>query len=230
MKTSIHPAQIMLSKTFTLAAIAALSLCCGCEINFNSGVKGSGVLKTETRQVAQFDKVKFDGIGTLNLSFGETNSLEVSGDDNLLPMIETTVSDGTLHIRPTESINPKSDLVFNVVTSELSEVAVAGAADLNIKDAACDSLKVTVSGAADMTGNGTVTDLAVSISGAGSVSLKDMKSENAKVSVSGAASASVYASKSFDGSISGVGSITCHGNPEDVEKSTSGVGSIKVVE
>ena len=212
-----------------------MSICfLGCDVNVNlngaPGVKGSGVSKTETREVADFDKLEFNGAGTVNLTFGDSNSLEISGDDNLLPLIETKVEDGKLVIRPTESINPKSDLVFNVVTKDLSDVSVAGAASLDIKEAAIETLKVKVSGAAKMSGSGSIDDLDISISGAGSIALKDMKSKDVKISVSGAASATVYASNSLDARIAGIGKITCHGNPQDVNKTTSGLGTIKIVD
>lgn len=228
MKNSNHQIQLTL--------LAILSVCfLGCDVSVNlngsaTGIKGSGVSKTETRDIEDFEKIHFNGAGTVNLTFGESSSLEVSGDDNLLPLIETKVENGKLVISPTESINPKSKLVFNVVVVDLKEVTVAGAASMDIEEAASDSLKIQVSGAAEVTGSGAVDQLDISISGAGSIGLKEMKSKDLKISVSGAASATVYASESLDAKLSGVGSISCHGNPENVEKSTSGLGTISILD
>ena len=205
----------------------------GCNITFNgsgTGLRGSGISKTETREVTSFDKIIFQGMGQVNVSYGDTDSLEIIGDDNLLELIETNVNNGKLTIRPTEGINPKIDLVFNIVTTDLSEVAVSGAANLDIYDAKGEELKIKISGAASMSGNGEITNLKVSISGAGSIDLEDLKTKNVDVSVSGAAKATVHASDSIDASISGVGIITCHGNPTDVKKSTGGLGKISIVE
>ena len=54
-------------------------------------VAGSGKVATETRAVVGFDAIALRGSITLELRQGEREGLELSADDNLLPLIETRV-------------------------------------------------------------------------------------------------------------------------------------------
>ncbi len=203
----------------------------GCNITINGafgGVEGSGTSKTESREVETFDQISFQGAGTVNVTVGKENSVTVTADDNLLELIETTVDDGKLTIRPTETISPKTNLVIEITTSKLSSVEIAGAATMDIKDAAGDSLDIEIAGASTITATGEVKALKLDVAGACKINLKSLKSETAKVVLAGASSGKVFASKSIDANAVGASSLTVYGSPDLVTKSVSGVGSIKI--
>lgn len=208
----------------------------GCNISINgltlgnSGIEGSGVEVTEEREIDEFDSITLVGFGAVDLTVGPETFLAVTTDDNLLEVIETTVENGNLKIRPTESIDVKSGLKFKITTPTLAKVKVEGATSLTVNDAAGESLSIDVSGAGKVDGNGDVTNLDLEISGAGSIKLADLKSENTTVEISGAGSASVYASESIDANLSGVGSVKVYGSPATVKKNVSGLGTVKLVD
>ena len=83
-----------------------------------------------------------------------------------------------------------------------------------------------VSGAAELEMNGKVDTLDISVSGAGDIDTRELMAKNVEVSVSGAGEAKVYASESFKGRVSGVGSIDYWGNPEHQSTKVSGLGDI----
>src|SRR5262245_27179722 len=93
-----------------LGLLALLVSACGLNL-----INGSGHVITESLAVSDFTEVDFSGFGELTLVQGESESLTIETDDNLLPYIKTTVSQGTLAIgfdegpttpilRPTDSI------------------------------------------------------------------------------------------------------------------------------
>ena len=220
---------------FVIAMMAAVSFV-GCNVSIHglvgsvSGVQGSGVEMTEAREIEDFDSLCLEGHGTVTISVGQETSLTVTTDDNLVELIETKVEGGVLKIKPTESINAKSGLKFDITTPSLKRIEVAGAADININDAAGDELLIEISGAGQLNGSGSVTNLDVEINGAGNVSLSELESENTTIEISGAGSAEVFASQSVNAEISGTGSIQVHGNPAKVQKEVNGIGSIQIVE
>ena len=193
------------------------------------GLPGSGVSKTENREVGDFDRISMEEIGTLNVTIGDTASVAITTDDNLLEYIETTVDDdGRLKIRNSEMLNPDVGLVVDVVVPDLTSVEIAGAVTLNLFDYEGESLDLELNGACGVTAFGTVRRLDIELNGACRASLKKLESENANVEINGTGSAEVFASKSIDAEASGFAGITCYGNPEDVEKEANGISRVTI--
>lgn len=83
------------------------------------GTVGSGTAKTGTRNVSGFTSVTFSGIGTLNIKQTGVESLAVSADDNVLPLLTSTVSNGmlTLGVESGHSINPAKPIVYTLTVA-----------------------------------------------------------------------------------------------------------------
>ena len=194
----------------------------------NYGERGSGISHTESRELDAFDKISLTEIGTLHVTFGDEQSVNVTTDDNLVDLIETRVEDGELRIRPLTPINPRIDLVISVTVPELRKVEMAGAARLNIDGIAGDSLDIELAGACGVDGSGTVKNLSIEMAGACRANLDALEAENAEVEIAGTGSAVVFASESIDASASGFASITCYGNPKKVQREENGLSRVTV--
>src|SRR3712207_1838364 len=83
-------------KVFMIVLVGVLGLFGITACNSLFGVNGSGNLISETRQVAGFSAVDLDGVGELNIQQGSTESLLIEGDDNIVPLITSTVRNGRL--------------------------------------------------------------------------------------------------------------------------------------
>ena len=57
-------------------------------------IKGNGNLKKETRTVADFTSLSSHGPMDVKIVYGNSNSIQVEADENLLPYIETNVENG----------------------------------------------------------------------------------------------------------------------------------------
>ena len=211
--------------------------------------RGSGVMKSETREVQSFHAIEVSYPAEVFISQGATESVEIEADDNLLPGLQTRVRNGTLEIfyevDDGDAVRPTKPVRITIVVKDLDEVdfesagtieltgietdtlsvSVSGAGDLQLDDIAVEDLSVNLSGAGSMHANGTADTLDVNISGFGDFNGKDMLSKNAHVNISGAGSASVRAEDQLDAQISGAGSIDYYGSPA-VTKQVSGVGGI----
>jgi hypothetical protein len=211
--------------------------------------RGSGVMKTETRQVQSFHAVEVSYPAEVFISQGTTESLKIEADDNLLPGLKTRVRNGTLEIfyevQDGKAVRPTKPVQITIVVKNLDEVdfesagsieisgiesdslsvSVSGAGDLKLEEITVKDLSVNLSGAGSMSANGTTDNLDVNISGFGDFKGKDLQSKDAQVSISGAGSANVRADDQLDAQISGAGSIDYYGSPE-VTRQISGVGGI----
>ncbi|MEM7453270.1 MAG: DUF2807 domain-containing protein [Planctomycetota bacterium] len=221
-------------KNLFVAVVAALTISiAGCNISFNgssSGVAGSGTKKSEDREVTEFTRIVIEGVGEVEISIAEEASLSIATDDNILELIESTVEDGVLKIRPTESINPTIGPEITIATLALEGVTVDGAAALDITGDLGESLDIVLNGAGNVEGNGSVNDLNIETNGAGNVDLEELEADSVKIVLNGAGNGTVHANSSVDATINGFGSVTVHGNPADVNRSVNGLGSVSIVE
>lgn len=218
-------------KLFVVALIA-VSLA-GCNITINKtivGVQGSGTSATESRDVDDFDAISIEGFGNVNVDVGQEKSLTITGDDNLLPLIESTVANGKLTIRPKESINPKTEMVFDITVPNLNNVELSGAAKFELNNIDSESFELEMHGAGKVAANGTAAELDVEVNGASSVDLKKLEAAEVKIEMNGAASGKVHASESVNAEINGVGTITVYGNPSKIDKEINGLGRFKVAD
>ena len=228
--------------------LAVMALLAGC--SFGATV-GSGKMATETRAVSGIEAVEFAFIGDMTLRQGEEESLTISGDDNIVPLIKSEVNNGVLRIYApgvnlAQSVNPlRYDLqvkdlnsvsltgVGNIMapalTAERLAATVSGAGTLRVDELAADVFEMNLSGLGDANIAGAVDRQEVNLSGAGNYFGDELRSDVADVTISGLGNASVWVTEKLDATISGAGSIEYTGDPQ-VTQQVSGVGSVEAAE
>src|SRR5579871_539987 len=80
-------------------------------------VTGSGVVRSETRQVSGFDTVTLDGVGKVVITQNGHETLTVRAEDNLLPLLRTRVVNGTLRLGTAPGVNlrPTKPIEFDKI-------------------------------------------------------------------------------------------------------------------
>lgn len=209
--------------TFTFLVIVFAAPACK---YIGKGVHGSGNRKSEKRELASFKSVDVAGAFEVNIVCQQTQSFEIEGDDNLLPIIKTDVSDGNLRIHSDTQFNASKPIAIRISIPDLEKYTSAGAGDIHITNVKNDQLVLSNHGAANIEASGQTKFVDISSSGAGNIETEKLHAERARISVSGAANVDVYASQQLDVSLSGIGSVTYSGNPPVVNKSVSGIGSV----
>jgi hypothetical protein len=214
------------------------------------GVTGSGVVKTETREVSQFQSISMDYPAEVTVKQGKSEAMTIEAEDNLLPQLDGVVRNGTLHLENTEKdwrrrVTPTKPVVVTITVVDLNrvqfstagkmlieglktdslDVSVSGAGDVILKELDAGSLDFSLSGAGNINADGKAKDLQLRISGFGNFNGGDLQSQDATVNISGAGSATVWAENTLDAGISGAGSVNYYGNPR-VSQQISGVGSV----
>jgi hypothetical protein len=216
----------------------------------SGAVAGSGVVKTESRQAADFNAISVEYPAEVTIRQGSSESLEIEAEDNLLPQLTAEVRNGTLYLENSERnwrerVNPSEPVLISITVVDLNKVQFPTAGKMEIEGLETDSLTVSVSGAGDVTLTDLVAgDLEFSLSGAGNIAADgeseslqlqisglgnfnggDLQSQDAGIQISGAGSATVWVEGTLDASISGAGSIDYYGDP-NVNERISGVGSV----
>jgi hypothetical protein len=211
-----------------LAALGLALVLSSC-VSIIGGTAGSGTVKTETRNVSGFTGVTFSSFGTLNITQTGTESLTISADDNLLPLLTSNVSNNTLFLgaKPGNSVTPTKPIVYTLTVKNLNNITLSGAGKVNATNIKTSALNITLSGAGNMTISGSASSQTALVSGLGSYSGKGFPTDSAQVTISGAGSATITVNKDLTAIVSGAGSVTYYGSPSQVTKTISGAGSIK---
>jgi Putative auto-transporter adhesin, head GIN domain len=219
----------MLRTAAVLSSLLVLTACNWSDTYGGPTIEGSGNLKTEARPVERFTAISVSGVARLEIEQTGQESLELTADDNLLPLFTTEVRDGTLFLgvaegkRLTWSGNGPR---FKVTVSELRKVKVSGAASLKATKLDSASLSISISGAASGSIAGRSDNLSIGVSGAGSLNAVDLQAKYAMVIVSGAGDVTVNANDELDARVSGAGTIRYIGSPK-LQSRISGAGNIK---
>jgi hypothetical protein len=231
---------------FSLLIISLLSAC-GLPVR-HTQVRGSGKLVSESRSVHNFDHVVLEGIGNLVIMQGDSESLLIEVEDNILPHIETSVYERTLHISFEHFVNiqPRESITFSLTVKDLRglkisglgditiysletdhlDVEVSGGGRINVKNLSANSLDVDLSGAGDFELSGKVGQQNVELSGAGNYQAGDLQSQSTWIEISGLGNATVWVIENLELSLSGVGSLEYYGHPT-ITKEVSGLGNVE---
>lgn len=218
--------------------------------DFGGAIQGSGVIKSQTRKLADFNAISLDYPAEVTIKQGASNSIVITADDNLLKQLSSDVKGDTLTITNTESnwsdrVKPTKTITVVITLKDVSKIHMSSAGTLLAQDLKTDSLELIVSGAGDVSlPNLEVTSLDVNLSGAGNITADgkaesvdvnisgfggfkggDLHSQTANVRITGAGSATVWVEKSLDAHISGAGNISYYGDPT-VDESISGAGNV----
>ncbi|MDN3503966.1 MAG: DUF2807 domain-containing protein [Rhabdochlamydiaceae bacterium] len=215
-------------------------------------IEGSGIIKTETRNLPPFQELRIVGKALVFLQQGDESEISIEGDDNIVPLITTDIENKMLSISPLNnySIDPKVPLIYKITTPQIDFIQLTGSSDLksdgelhseffrvNITGSAtCDltlyttDLHVEISGSGKLTANGSTQKENIIISGSGQFLGNHMKSSESHIRIAGSAIAKVNALDILNIVITGNGIIYYSGDPKVYKKITGNGSLIKEVE
>lgn len=195
--------------------------------NVGPAIVGSGTLVTETIKVHDFDRVVAEGGFVLHLTQSGTESVTVTTDDNIRPLLTIEVVNRTLYLKPKENgkIRPTS-LVYEVYCATLTEMTLNGSATGTLADLSATTLMLQSNGSGRLSCQGTTENLTLEINGSGSWDASKLQTHTTTVSIAGAGDVSVHATHQLSISIQGAGSVTYSGDPA-IHKSIAGAGSVR---
>ena len=244
-----------MSKKFVsllLLAILAISLtaCNQVQVSFGgaNAVVGSGKVVSETREVSGFTSVLVSGSGQAQITVGDSDSLVIEAEDNILPLIETSVQNGqlTIGMKPNTSISTMRGIRYTITAKSLSGVETSGSSDVTVtntahaetfnaatsgsgaiklSDVQATNLNVRTSGSGNINAAGKVDTAGISTSGSGNFSGANLQCNTATAATSGSGSITLWVTGSLTARTSGSGDVKYYGQPT-VNRSESGSGRV----
>ena len=207
-------------------ASATLALLAGC----GEGPLSTGPVRTEVRQVDNFDSIDLDGATRLQITVGVPASLEVEGRDPFLERLQTEVHGDTLHIKVRRkdwlALGTSPRISVRIGMPSLEKLEVEGGNDVRVTGFNGGETRIKLKGATNLVADGRVDELHVFMAGAGHADLGDLVAADADVTVAGVGSIFVNPTVSLDATMNGVGAIFYTGSPTNVNTRMNGLGTI----
>ena len=249
MHTHHHTAlrRLILAAAVALCALPAVQATAS-PLDWIAGerVKGSGNVKKQVRELAHFTGVSLSLPANVELRIGNTESVSIETDDNLLPLIETVIDNGMLKIRPVKrntslqartmkivvyakdidrlSLGGSGSIDADPLRADKLQFDLGGSGEIRLKGLESKSVSVTVSGSGNFkSGAGKAERLSISIGGSGDVDAGQVQVADASVSVAGSGTAVVWASTALSVKIAGSGDVNYYGDPK-LSRSVAGSG------
>lgn len=213
--------------------------------------RGNGNTVKENRETGNFDKIIVSGPFDVRLVTGKAGSLSVEADSNIVPLVETQVSNGTLTIAPAKGklfkASSGNKVIVKVPVAQLHAITLNGSGTVKARKKLTEDVTVTLDGSgnielevenanaeANITGSGNIEikgkadNFTCFISGSGKVIAEELNAGKVNVTLTGSGNARVYTAKAITGRITGSGSVAYSGNPKERDLQRTGTGNYQV--
>lgn len=120
--------------------------------DWGNRIRGEGPVKEERRQVKGVEAVDLGTIGTLFIEQGDSTSLVVEAEENLLEYLLTEVRGGLLTIRTRKNANlsPHEPIEYHLTVPRLEELILSSSGDGVLSDWHTDRLLIELESSGDL--------------------------------------------------------------------------------
>jgi Putative auto-transporter adhesin, head GIN domain len=221
------------SRAWLLVMLSALALLIlviiatgvGEESPSSSSSHGSGASVTDRRDVAPFTTVELAGTNALMIHVGAPQSVEVTGDDNLVGRFTTVVEDGRLVISDAGSFTTKAPTHVVVSTPSLDGVVLSGDGAVTVDGVSAADFTAELTGDGTLDVSGTAQRVVAVLAGDGMLDLHDLLTTSSTAHLEGTGSIRVHVTGTLDATLIGTGTIRYRGDPV-VTTHGSGTGAV----
>ena len=208
-----------------LLLLMLIALVAGCHV-IHDEIPGSGKVQKEKREIGNFTSISTEGAFDLEIVCQKPRSLEIEGDDNILPLISTEVSNNVLHIRSIRGYSVSRSIVLRISVPDLQGIASMGAGTIEVSGLKNEKFEIDVKGAPTIKASGETKVLTIDASGAGKIDTHRLHAAKVEVDSKGVSTVEVYAAEQLDVTVSGPSHVIYQGNAV-VNKTVRGPGSVE---
>jgi hypothetical protein len=208
-------------------------------------VRGSGVAVSETRQAQDFERIHASSSINVYVSQGPEYRVRVEAEHNLLPLVRTSVSGGTLDISTTGCFSTTRGVSVHVTMPQVRALSTSGSGSLRTEnELVTPELSLSASGSgglevhartprlsARLSGSGGVglrgqgDEQQVTVTGSGSYNARHYATRTAQLTNTGSGASWVSVSGRLEARLTGSGSVFYRGDPH-VSSQVTGSGRV----
>jgi len=193
-----------------LVALTAITLASCSKDDYN----GSGNTISEFRDVSLFTKISNEGTFVVNITQGQTQSLEIIADDNIISRVKTRVSDGQLKIYLEDGNYRNIYLEANITVADLNGIKNEGTGDITVFELQSDgTMEIENIGSGNIAIAGYTDYLTILNEGSGVINCAEFMAANVDLRIEGSGDCEVYCTESLKVNIEGSGNVYYKGSP-----------------
>jgi hypothetical protein len=240
-------AIVMTAKAISIALLAILVTSCQQTISFGNGIKGSGNVVTQNRNITE----KFTGIDAgsgieVEITQANTPSILVEADDNIIEYITTEIQNGILIISCKESIKNAKERKVKVTLPDVESISASSGSEiksmntitsssLDIKSSSGSEIDITIqaenayctsSSGSTINLKGKALKLQTQSSSGSDIDAEDLLANEINATSSSGSHTTIHPIVSLEASASSGGNINYVNVPKSVSKKESSGGSI----
>lgn len=205
--------------------ILLIALGAGCHA-IHHQVAGSGNRQTEKRNLGSFSSISTEGAFDIEVVCQKPQDVEIKGDDNILPLVSTEVSNNVLHIKSLRGYSVSEPITLKISVPDLIGIYSSGAGTIEISGLKNEKFDIDATGAPTIRASGETKALKIDASGAGKVDTHRLRATDVEVEAKGVAGIEVYARAHLNVTVSGPSHVIYQGDAV-VHKTVNGPGSVE---
>ncbi|MBA7579883.1 hypothetical protein ES708_21764 [subsurface metagenome] len=183
----------------------------GCEKEDNGAtnyITGIGDVVTETLDLSSFQSIKNTGVANIYVTVGDTQSVVLKAQQNIIDVITYEVNSSALEIGIQEntSIRESKGIVFEITIPEIYKIELIGVGDFELSGDLQD-------------------ELYISLIGVGTVRAYNLEVDVCHITSTGVGNCQVRVNNTLNVTITGVGSVYYKGNPT-ISSTITGLGKL----
>lgn len=199
-------------------------------------VEGSGNVVDEVRQIEGFQALTVAGPVDVQLKAGTVERVTVRADDNIVPLVTTTVEGGRLVIglQPNTSLRTRNapqvtvefrqmngilirgsgDVRGDHIKAPIFETVVRGSGNVVIDRLEADAVALSINGSGDFVAGGRASSVGINVNGSGDVRTENLEARQVAVRIRGSGDVRVHALDALQVDIAGSGDVRYRGTPQ----------------
>lgn len=190
-------------------------------------INGSGNLSSEIRTISAFNKVSIEGVFEVTITQGDTQSVEIIADDNIMHKVITRVLNNELRLYLDDDNNYRNiSLKANITVPVITGLKNSGAGNvliLNVENGS--DFNLFNSGSGDISIEGSAQSLSLKNEGSGTFEGFSFSVYDCNIKIIGSGDCKVHCTNNLNAKIEGSGDVHYLGSPA-IEADISGSGKI----
>lgn len=147
---------------------------------------GSGNVIRQSFDVSGFDQIQLDTVGTVQIVQGDSDSLIIETDDNILPYLNVKLAGDTLVLAGKNNINlePSISITYYLTVKKIRAITTNTSGNISAESIAADKFNIFLNGSGDVTlDRADVQQLSISSDGSGHVTIKELAVETVSAQI-----------------------------------------------
>jgi hypothetical protein len=178
-------------------------------------IVGSGRVITVSRTVSDFTRVRVNGVAHMTIERTGVESLSITADDNIVPVLHSNVENGSLFIGPEDGteIRTSTEIFYRLTVKDLQGIDINGVITVDAAGLDTDRLDVSINGVSTLNAEGRADRQFITLNGVSSYLAANVDSREATVEADGVLTVVVKVSERLDVFACGAGTVEYIGDP-----------------